>query len=362
MSKKRIKMFLYAEPGVGKSVFASQFPRPFFITTDGNYEWLEDFGAKPEDHYAVESYTDYLDFMSKNNLDGYDTIVIDLIEDLFKWSEIEFVQSKKLEHISDLGYGKGYDITRNEFFIEMCKLINKDKNIVFISHEYTYAKKDRRGVEHIFHGPSNRLPDKVVDMIEGRVRYFLRAFKRVVDEDGELKTERVLSLVPKENEFGIIRGVNVDKFPQEIPLDAITFLKTIGYDMTDVKSTKTTVIKPNEEPKKPVVKVAKTETKTEVKEEVKVETPVETKTEETSEKPKVDIAAIKAKALAAKAQQLTQEQTESTSQDVAKEPVQEVKEEVKVEETQVVEIPKVESKEDKIAAIKAKLAAAKAHK
>ena len=55
---KRIKMVLYGEPGVGKSVFASKAPKPFFITTDGNYEWLEDFGAKEEDHVQVSSWAE----------------------------------------------------------------------------------------------------------------------------------------------------------------------------------------------------------------------------------------------------------------------------------------------------------------
>ena len=54
MTKKKIKMLVYGEPGVGKSVFASQFPKPFFLTTDGNYEWLEDFGAKPEANFKLE--------------------------------------------------------------------------------------------------------------------------------------------------------------------------------------------------------------------------------------------------------------------------------------------------------------------
>ena len=39
--KKHIKMVLYAEPGVGKSTFASKAPNPYFITTDGNFEWLD---------------------------------------------------------------------------------------------------------------------------------------------------------------------------------------------------------------------------------------------------------------------------------------------------------------------------------
>ena len=39
---KRIKMLLYGEPGVGKSVFALKAPKPFFVCTDGNYEWLDE--------------------------------------------------------------------------------------------------------------------------------------------------------------------------------------------------------------------------------------------------------------------------------------------------------------------------------
>ena len=55
---KKLKMCLYGEPGTGKSVFACKAPKPFFITTDGNYEWLEDFGAKEEDHLQVYSWTE----------------------------------------------------------------------------------------------------------------------------------------------------------------------------------------------------------------------------------------------------------------------------------------------------------------
>ena len=142
---KRIKMMLYGEPGVGKSVFACRMPNPFFITTDGNYEWLEEFGAKEKDHIQVNSWKKKKKAFDLN-FDGYDTVVVDLLEDLFKWCEFEFCEEKKIDHIGDLGYGKGYDITRNEFFIQICKLINKDKNVIFLSHEETRVTKDRRGI------------------------------------------------------------------------------------------------------------------------------------------------------------------------------------------------------------------------
>ena len=239
---KHIKMLLYGEPGVGKSVFASKAPRPFFITTDGNYEWLEDFGAKPEDHIQVSSWEEAKKAF-KENYDKYDTIVVDLIEDLFKWCEQEFCVRSKIDHVSDIGYGKGYDITRNEFFLEISKLLGKPKNVILISHGITFTVKDRRGVDHTKYAPSSRLPDKVLDMIEGRLRYCLRCYLKAEEVgDGELVKKRYLSLVPKENEFGIIRGVDDTKVPHDIPLDWKEFEKTIGFDQNKVETEKEEII------------------------------------------------------------------------------------------------------------------------
>lgn len=224
---KRVKMVLYGEPGTGKSVFACKSPKPFFITTDRNYEWLEDFGAKEEDHIQVFSWEEAKQAINKP-YDEYETIVVDLTEDLFKWCEFEFCKKNKINHVSDMGYGKGYDITRNEFFIEICKLLNKDKNVILIMHGLTFTIKDRKGIEHTHYGPTNRMPDKVLDMIEGRVRYFLRCYKRAEEIGGKLVKKRYLSLIPKENEYGIIRGIDEDTVPTDIPLDWDAFVDVIG--------------------------------------------------------------------------------------------------------------------------------------
>lgn len=228
---KRIQMAIYGEPGVGKSVFACKAPKPFFITTDRNYEWLEDFGAKEKDHIQVFSWSQAKKAFSAN-YDNYETIVVDLVEDLFKWCEYEYCKKNSYEHISDVGYGKGYDITRNEFFIEICKLLNRDKNIILIMHGFAYTIKDRKGIEHTNYAPTNRIPDKVIDMIEGRVRYFLRCYLKAEEINGELIKKRYLSLVPKENEFGIIRGVNENTIPSDIPLDWNEFIKEINFKST----------------------------------------------------------------------------------------------------------------------------------
>ena len=328
---KRIKMVLYGEPGVGKSVFASKSPKPFFICTDGNYEWLEEFGAKPEDHVNVTSWSEakaIFEKISKKEFDKYETIVVDLTEDLFKWCEQEYCIRNKIEHLSDLGYGKAYDTTRNEFFIEICKLFALDKNVLLLMHGITYTVKDRRGVEHTKYGPSARIPDKVMDMIEGRTRYFLRCYLKDEElEDGTLLKKRYLSLIPKPDEFGIVRGIDENKVPHDIPLEWSEFVKAIGFNTTVSAETAKEKIE-----EKPVIKVKE-----------KIEKQPEPKIEEKSE-PEFE--------------QLTFDiPAETKMPEVAKETVEETVEEPEPVVEKPVEPVKTVSNDDRIAAIKAKLAA-----
>ena len=313
---KKIKMMLYGQPGVGKSVFALKFPKPFFITTDGNYEWLDEFGAKEEDHRQVNSWDDFLKLIKDNKFENYETIVIDLIEDLFKWCENEFCKKNKLEHIGDLGYGKGYRITRDEFFIEMTKLIALDKNIIFLSHESSQTVKDKRGVESVIYGPSKTLPDILRDQLEGRLRYVLRAkFKDIIDGD-KIIQERKLSLGKDSNEFSIIRGMDMTTLKDEIELDYNAFIEELKLDKKiESKTPQAKVEKKVEVKKEEVIPVQKVEVK-EVKEETKDGKVVETKVEieevkvpqantstEVKEEKKIDndiIATIKAKLAAMK--------------------------------------------------------------
>lgn len=315
---KHIKMVLYGEPGVGKSVFASKAPRPFFITTDGNYEFLEDFGAKEEDHIQVNSWAEAKKAFAKD-YSNYDTIVIDLTEDLFKWCEYEYCRLNGYEHVSDPGFAKGYDITRNDFFINLCKILNQEKNVILIMHGVTSSVKDRRGIEHTKYYPTNRIPDKVMDMIEGRVRYFLRAYmKAEEDANGKLTKKRYLSLVPKENEYGILRGIDENTIPSDIPLDFNTFAATIGLEIPNnkvskkvekkVEQVKIADVKPEViEEVKPTVEEKKVEQTVETKAETKAEQVIETKAEVKEEvkeevkpldKKAEMLAAIKAKMLA----------------------------------------------------------------
>lgn len=383
---KRIKMILYAEPGVGKSVFASKFPKPFFICSDDNYEWLLDFGAKEEAHVKVTSWTD-VKKVFKDEFNEYETIVVDLTEDLFMWCELEWCKKNGVEHPSDLGWGKGYSGPRNEFFVEISKLLAKDKNIVLLMHGEVITLKNKRGVEYNTYRPTSRIPDKLLDQLEGRVRYCLRAYIDSKEVDGKLVKTRYLSLVPKEDEYGIIRGVNENEIPQTIPLDFNVFWNTVigsekpielskevkeeikkeAEEVEEVKEKPTRIRRKkvnnevgddgltDEQRNEFKEQMEKTNSEIEkIREELKSETigekeingeDVIQETVVQEEKPlskEEKLAALKAK-------------LNKVNQEVKEEPKQEIKEEVKAEVKEVIQENKPLTREEKLAALKAKL-------
>ena len=374
---KRIKMLLYGEPGVGKSVFALKAPKPFFVCTDGNYEWLDEFGADPNAHKNVSSWTDIKDVL-ESDFDGYETVVVDLLEDGFKWCEQEYCVRNKIEHVSDVGYGKAYDATRNEFFITISKLLSMDKHVILICHGITFTTKDRRGVEHTCYAPSSRIPDKVLDMIEGRVRYCLRCYTAAEEEpDGKITKKRFLSLVPKENEFGIIRGVDENAIPHDNPLDFDEFARAIKLNLDIPAPTKTSASaqakqKPPKAEPAPAPALAE-ETKPEETSAPETATPLDMKAK---------LAALKAKkanldnatqaAPVAEPQPAPKQETPVATGDVTTQPDVEVKvsENAPYEDNNIPQTPAAEpaqetvtvQPDDKLAAIKAKLAAMKAKK
>lgn len=230
--KKHVKMILYGFPEDGKSTFASHAPAPFFIATDGNVEWLTNITEK---NYVIvnswEKAKATFTLLAKPEYNWVETIVVDLAEDLFKWCESEYCKRNRIDHVSDQAYGKAYDSTRSDYVNELGRLIALPKNVILIMHASEVTYKDRRGVEHTKYTPTNKLPDKVLDSLEGKMRYVLRCYRQAEeDEEGRLRTRRYLSLVPKENEFGIARGIDEELVPHDIPLDWDTFAQVIGLD------------------------------------------------------------------------------------------------------------------------------------
>ena len=231
---KKVKMVIFGKPGEGKSTFASKSPNPLFVCTDGNFEWL---GLPDKNHVRVSSWKQAKDVinaivMNKPEYAEFQTIVVDLIEDLYVWDEDEFCKREGIIHVGDYkSMGAGYSVVRKEFFAQISKLLSIDRHVILISHEADKIGKTKAGADTYTYIPSDKMSlTKQWNDIEGQVRYFLRCFSQDEEENGRVRKKRYLSLIPGQGEYGICRGADEENWPREIELDWKVFTSIIGLD------------------------------------------------------------------------------------------------------------------------------------
>lgn len=272
-----VRLFLYAEPGFGKSYFADQFPDPFIINTDGNLPYYTAPGlivnqweaSKNDPESKSRSFVDVVEELIKNNGFGYKTIVVDLVEHVYELARQAKLAEYGLNHEADAGgYGKGYQLVRDPFFSAIKKLYSLPLNIILLSHENEKTIKDRIGREYTYFMPN--LTDTVVKKLSG-TGYTLRAYWKgsLTNDNMESKAKRMLSLTPKDNELHVARLVDADGNPVELDdieltyENFVTVLKALN-DPTKVGTFKTVegATKKDKETKKlPAKKVGSTTTK-----------------------------------------------------------------------------------------------------
>lgn len=127
------KVVIYGPEGIGKSTFASQFPDPVFIDTEGSTKELD--VARYPTPFGWKNVVEYIDDAIEEAPGK--TIVIDTAD----WAE-QFCIKATCERlgvrgIEDIGYGKGYVYLAEEFtkFLRKCdELIERNINVVFTAH------------------------------------------------------------------------------------------------------------------------------------------------------------------------------------------------------------------------------------
>lgn len=129
-----VKTVLYGPEGIGKSTFASHFPSPVFIDTEGGTKRLNVARLPQPTSWAM--LLDEVAEVRKGNV-PCSTLVIDTAD----WAERLCIQAvcarAKVNGIEDFGYGKGYTYVKEEFsklLDALEEVLNAGHNVVVLAH------------------------------------------------------------------------------------------------------------------------------------------------------------------------------------------------------------------------------------
>ena len=145
--KSAQKVVIYGPEGIGKSTFASKFPDPLFIDTEGSTKKLDvKRFDKPSSWGMLKEQISYV----ADNPNICRTLVIDTID----WAEAlctNAICAKEAKtSIEDFGWGSGYTKVKEEFarfLLRLDDIIAKGINVVLTAHAKLrkFEQPDERG-------------------------------------------------------------------------------------------------------------------------------------------------------------------------------------------------------------------------
>jgi hypothetical protein len=228
---RQMKGWIYGAPFSGKTTFLDKAPDPLNLNTDGNTNYVTMQRVRIRDTYegrvkkfAWEIFKEMIDELEKGS--DFKTIIIDLVEDTREMCRVYKYNELGIQHESDSGYGKGWDIIKTEYLSTMRRFFNLDYNLFIVSHENISSDLTRKSGDKITKIIPN-IQEGVASKLAGMVDFVGRV---IVNDDGS----RVLSFKQDEVTFG---GGRLDFGVKEIPLEWDELVKL--YEGLDFPTTET---------------------------------------------------------------------------------------------------------------------------
>jgi AAA domain len=229
-----LTIMIYGQTKIGKTTLCSQAEDALFLATEPGLNALEVF------QIPILTWDDLLnacaEISEKNH--SFKTVIIDTIDNVYKFCTDYVLKKFKIEHESDLGYGKGFALINNEFQRVMTKLAFLPYGLFLISHAKEMEMDSRTG-KYTRVVPT--LPDKARKIVLGMADMVLFCDIEVqTDSDGEPCVRRVIRTKPS---LYYEAGDRTGRLPETLDLDFGSFLEAFNA-ATAAKSAAKSVTKP----------------------------------------------------------------------------------------------------------------------
>jgi hypothetical protein len=210
-----LTVLVYGPSKIGKSTWCSQADGALFLATEAGLNNLDVFQV------PIGTWDELL-AACKEIAEGkhaFKTVIIDTIDNAYRMCAEHVCQKFKIEHESDLGYGKGYALINNEFYRVLNKLALLPYGLFLISHSQEREIETRTGkLTRVV--PT--LPDKARKIVLGMVDIILYCdLEPATGADGKPAHRRVIRTKPNTHYEA---GDRTGRLPEMIDLDFAKFV------------------------------------------------------------------------------------------------------------------------------------------
>lgn len=225
-----LTVLAYGQTKIGKSDFCSHAENALFLATEPGLNALDVFQA------PIQSWDDLLEACAEivAGQHPFKTVIIDTVDNAYKFCADYILKKFKVEHESDLGYGKGYALINNEFQRVLTKLAFQPYGLFLISHAKEMEVETRTGkLTRVV--PT--LPDKARKIVLGMVDMVLFCdLEKSTGEGGEQRVRRVIRTKPS---LYYEAGDRTGRLPDILDLDFSAFLTAFNGTPVPAKPTAT---------------------------------------------------------------------------------------------------------------------------
>jgi hypothetical protein len=171
---------IHGEKKIGKTSLCRRFPDAFFFFFEPGGKGLRKNG---ELILSWDQFKDFITLLGKER-EYAKTLIIDTIDIAYIMCQAHVCSELKIEHPSDLGYGKGWSALRDEFTGEMDKLMKLGRGVIFLSHTDSKAFQRRGGGE----------THKLVSTMANAAREYITGVADMIAYYGYYGEERYLTI------------------------------------------------------------------------------------------------------------------------------------------------------------------------
>lgn len=221
-----LTVLTYGATKIGKSTWCSHADSALFLSTEPGLNSLEVF------QIPIRSWEELLTACGEiaEGNHSFKTVIIDTVDNAYRMCADYVCRKFKVEHESDLGYGKGYALANGEFQRVLNKLAFMPYGLYLVSHSQEIEIETRTG-KYTKTVPT--LPEKARKIVLGLVDMILYCdIEAVAGPEGKMLARRVMRTKPS---LYYEAGDRTGRLPDVIDLEYKQFIEAYSAGQNPAK-------------------------------------------------------------------------------------------------------------------------------